>query len=156
MKLTTRTSIAALAFVAATSVACDRSDEAQAPPAQSATQTAQTLNRPTSVTGCLRAGDAENTFVLTTTQTENGVNPATYQLAGTGGVNLKDHIGARVEVTGVLTEQQHVATTDAPTRAEDKARGTSGTPTVQTGTQLAVRRLEVTGVKAAGGECAQQ
>lgn len=156
MLLTTRTSIAALALLAATSAACSRGDETQAPTAQSTTQSTQPLNRPTTVIGCLRAGDAANTFVLTTTQTENGVNPATYQLAGTAGVNLQDHVGRRVEVSGTLTEQQHIATTDAPTRADEKAQGTSGTPTVQTGTQLAVRRLEVSGVKAAGGECDQQ
>lgn len=153
---TTRTSIVMLAFVAASAAGCGRSDETQVPPAQSETQTTQPLNRPTTVTGCLRAGEAENTFVLTTTQTENGVNPATYQLAGSAGVNLQDHVGDRIEVTGTLTEQQHVATTDAPTPADEKARGTTGTPTVQTGTQLAVRRLEVSGVKALGGECEQQ
>jgi hypothetical protein len=156
MRLNTRTSIVTLAFVATMSAACGRSEEAEVPPAQSETQTTQPLNRPATVTGCLRAGDAENTYVLTTTQTENGVNPATYQLAGSAGVNLQDHVGDRIEVTGTLTEQQHVATTDAPTRADEKARGTTGTPTVQTGTQVAVRRLEVTGVKPLGGECEQQ
>jgi hypothetical protein len=156
MPLTTRTSIVTLALFAAATVACGRSDETQAPPAQSTTQTTQPLNRPTTVTGCLRGGDAENTYVLTTTQSENGVNPATYQLAGTAGVNLQDHVGKRIEVSGTLTEQQHVATTDSPTTVDDKARGTSGTPTVQTSTQVAVRRLAVTGVKAAGGECEQQ
>lgn len=156
MPLTTRTSIVTFALVAVTTVACGRSEETQVPPAQSTTQTTQPLNRQATVTGCLRAGDAENTYVLTTTQTENGVTPATYQLVGTAGVNLQDHVGKRIEVDGTLTEQQHVATSEAPTTADEKARGTSGTPTVQTGTQLAVRRLEVAGVKAAGGDCEQQ
>ena len=156
MPLTTRTSIATLALVAATAVGCGRSEETQVPTPQSTTQTTQPLNRPTTVTGCLRAGDAESTYVLTTTQTENGTNPATYQLAGSAGVNLQDHIGKRIEVTGTLTEQQHIATSEAPTKAGEKAQGTSGTPTVQTSTQLAVRRLAVTGVKAAGGDCEQQ
>lgn len=155
MPLKTRSSIVMLALLTATTLACGGADEPETPPVQSSSQTTQPLNRPTTVTGCLRAGDAENTYVLTTTQTENGVNPATYQLAGNAGVNLQDHVGDRVEVSGTLTEQQHVATTEAPTKADEKARGTSGTPTVQTGTQLAVRRLEVTGVKALGGECEQ-
>lgn len=155
MKITTRTSIVMLALAVSATVGCGRGEE-QVPPAQTQTQTTQPLNRQATVTGCLRAGDAENTYVLTTTRTENGVNPATYELAGNAGVNLQDHVGDRIEVTGMLTEQQHVATTDAPRPADEKAQGTSGTPTVQTGTQLAVRRLEVSGVKALGGECEQQ
>jgi hypothetical protein len=155
MPLTTRTSIATLALVAATTIACGRGEETQVPTPQSTTQTSQPLNRPTTVTGCLRAGDAANTFVLTTSQAEQGVNPATYQLAGTAGVNLQDHVGKRIEVTGTLTEQQHIATSEPPVKADEKAQGTTGTPTVQTGTQLAVRRLEVSGVKAAGGDCEQ-
>jgi hypothetical protein len=156
MRITTRTSIVMLALVASATAGCGRTDQEQAPPAQTQTQTTQPLNRQTTVTGCLRAGDADNTYVLTTTRTENGVNPATYELAGNAGVNLQDHVGDRIEVTGLLTEQQHVATTDAPRAADEKAQGTSGTPTVQTGTQLAVRRLEVSGVKALGSECDQQ
>jgi hypothetical protein len=156
MALRTCSSLVALALAAVTTVACGGNEETQVPPPQSATQTTQPLNRPTTVIGCLRAGDAANTFVLTASRTEDGVNPATYQLAGTGGVNLQDHVGDRVEVTGTLTEQQHIATSEAPTPADDRARGTTGTPTVQTGTQLAVRRLEVSGVKALGGECEAQ
>ena len=153
MALRTRSSLVALALAAASAVACGGGEKSGAPPAQSATQTTQPLNRPTTVTGCLRAGDAANTYVLTASRAEDGVNPATYQITGTGGANLQDHVGDRVEVTGTLTEQQHVATSEAATKADEKARGTTGTPTVQTSTQLAVRRLEVTGVKALGGEC---
>ena len=154
MVLNIRTSIAALALVSAATVGCNRS-EPQAPPAQSATQTTQPLNREATVTGCLRAGDAADTFVLTTSQTENGVNPATYQLAGSGGVNLRDHVGNRIEVTGTLTEQQHTATTDARTPAPQQAEGTAGKASVQTGTQLAIRRMAVTAVRSAGGKCEQ-
>jgi hypothetical protein len=128
-------------------------DEPETPVAQAQTQTAQPLNAPASVTGCLRAGDASDTFVLTASRTEDGSTPATYQLAGSGGVNLQDHIGNRVEVTGVITGQQHVATREAPRPADGKATGTAGTPTVQTATELAVRRIEVASVRRVEGKC---
>ena len=152
MALNIRTSMTALALIAAAAAGCSGGEQ-QAPPAQSATQTTQPLNREATVTGCLRAGDAADTFVLTTTQTENGVNPATYQLAGSGGVNLQDHVGSRIEVTGTLTEQQHAATTDARTPAAQQSEGTSGKASVQTSTQVAVRRMAVASVRSAGGKC---
>lgn len=155
MPLNIRTSIATLAVLSATTLACSRGEQ-QAPVAQSQTSTATPLNTPATVTGCLRAGDATDTFVLTTTQTENNSTPATYQLAGSAGVNLRDHVGKSVSVTGVITDQQHVATTDTRTPAGERAQGTSGTPTVQTGTQVAVRRIEVKEVRSAGGDCAEQ
>jgi hypothetical protein len=41
-----------------------------------------------------------------------------------------------------------------PTRpAEDTATGTAGTPKAQTGTDLAINRLEVSSVRRAGGDC---
>lgn len=157
MPLNIRTSIATIALLSATTLACSRGDEQQQPPpAQSQTTTATPLNTPATVTGCLRAGDATDTFVLTTTRTDNGVNPATYQLAGSGGVNLRDHVGKNVSVTGVITDQQHVATTESRTPTGDKAQGTAGTPTVQTATQVAVRRIEVKQVQSAGGDCPQE
>jgi hypothetical protein len=79
--------------------------------------------------------------------------PATYQLNGSAGVNLADHVGKRIEVNGVLREQAQIATSESKQPAEDRAKGTSGTPSVQTATQLSIRQLDVTSVKSAGGDC---
>lgn len=140
-------------FIAAAAAgACSR-EEPAAPPAQSQTQTVQKPNVPTLVTGCLRAGEATNTFVLTASQATDGTTPATYQLNGSAGVNLADHVGKRVEVNGVLREQAHIATNESRQPAEDRAKGTSGTPSVQTATQVSIRQLDVTSVKSAGADC---
>lgn len=156
MFLYTRHSLTALliATAAAGAGACNSSEPA-APPAQMQTQSVQTPNVPTLVTGCLRAGEAANTFVLTTAQTVDGSTPATYQLNGSAGVNLADHVGKRIEVNGVLVEQAQIATSEPKQPVEDTPRGTSGTPAVQTSTQLSIRQLDVTAVKSAGGDCQQ-
>ena len=133
---------------------CSR-QEAQPPAAQVQTQTpAQQLNTPETVTGCLRAGEGPDTFVVTTSQTQDGRPPMTYEIANnTSGVNLTDHVGHRVSLQGVVREQQAAtsATTSAP--ATDKPRGTSGAPTVQTTATLQVRRIEVSQVNRAAGDC---
>ena len=148
----TRQAIAAFVIVAA-ATACSR-EAADAPPAQVQSQSVQKTDTPTVVTGCLKAGDAAGTFVLTTAQTVDGTPAATYQLQGSAGVNLADHIGKRIEVNGVVREQAQIATREAAQPAAgDKATGTGGTPTVQTNTQLSIRQLDVAGVKAAGGDC---
>ena len=152
MHLHSRQAITALFIAAAAAGACGR-DEPQVPPAQVQTQSVQKPNVPTLVTGCLRAGEATDTFVLTTAQSVDGSTPATYQLHGSAGVNLADHVGKRIEVNGVLREQAQIATREPSQAAEDKAKGTSGTPAVQTTTQVAIRQLDVTAVKQAGGDC---
>ena len=139
-------------IVASAFAGCSR-DEPEAPPAQAQSATTSPASQPTTVTGCLRAGDAENTLVLTTAQTVDGTPAATYHLSGSAGVNLKDHIGKRIEVSGVIDQESRVATREPAQPADDKATGTAGTPTVQTGTQLTVERLDVTSVKRADGDC---
>jgi hypothetical protein len=130
-------------------------DEPEAPPATTQSQATTESNAPTTVTGCLRAGDAADTFVLTTSRTEEGTTPTTYHLTGNPGVNLQDHIGKRIEVTGVVDRQAQFALREAPKTAENATgtAGSAGTPTVQTGAQLNIQRLNVTGVKPADGEC---
>ena len=150
--LHTRTAIAALILAGAASGACSH-EESQVPPAQVQTQSVQKPNVPTLVTGCLRAGEAANTFVLTTAQSVDGSTPATYQLNGSAGVNLADHVGKRIEVSGILREQAQIATNEPKQAAEEKAKGTSGTPAVQTTTQVAIKQLDVTAVKQAAGDC---
>ena len=142
-----------LAAVFAVTIAAACGGKPDAPPAQSQTSTTQQLNAPATVTGCLRAGEAANTFVLTASATGDGATPATYQLEGAADSNLQTHVGRRVEVTGIIAEQQHVATREAPQTADQRATGTSGTPTVQTNTQLAVRTVQVKAVRPLDGSC---
>lgn len=152
MILHTRLGLTALFVAAAAAGACG-GEEPAAPPAQSQAQTVQKPNVPTLVTGCLRSGEGTNTFVLTSSLTTDGTTPATYQLNGDGGVNLADHVGKRVEVNGVLREQAQIATSESKQPAEERAKGTTGTPSVQTATQVSIRQLDVTSVKSAGADC---
>ncbi|HEX6972869.1 MAG TPA: hypothetical protein VF147_00625 [Vicinamibacterales bacterium] len=150
-------SILTFALLAATfgATACNReakADKDAAPTAQIATETpAQPINQPTTVEGCLRAGEGGTTFVLTAAQSETGSQPATYALTGSGGVNLGDHVGERVSVSGILASQQQ-ASTETPATAS-KPTGTGGTPTVRTETDLTVRHLDVSSVKSLGERC---
>lgn len=135
------------------SAACGGNDEQTAFPAEATVQTpAVPQNNPVALTGCLRAGEATDTFVLTTAQTGDSAETATYHLTGVEGVNLRDHIGQRVEVNGVVRSEQQMASASA-SREADRAAGTTGTPTIQTRTQLQVRQLEVSSVKPADGDC---
>lgn len=152
MLVQTRQGVAAVFIMSALAGACNR-DEPEVPPAQTEAQAVQQTAAPTIVTGCLRGGEAANTFVVTTSMTVDDQRPATYQLTGDAGVDLTEHIGKRVEVRGVIREQTQIATRTTPEPAEEKAAGTTGTPTVQTGTQLAIRQLDVTAIKRLDGEC---
>ena len=123
------------------------------PPAEATTQSAVVpQNNPMTLTGCLRAGEGSDTFVLTTAQAQDSAETATYHLTGAQGVNLRDHIGQQVEVSGVVRSEQDMASSSR-SREADRAEGTSGTPTVQTRTQLQVRELAVDSVKPSGGKC---
>lgn len=154
MALTSRFVLIGFVAVSTAMVACG-GEETETPPATAETQASSQPNIPTTVTGCLRAGDAANTFVLTTSQTSDTARAATYELAGQTGVNLQEHVGRRIQVTGIVESQSKIATRDAPRPADDTTgtTGTPGTPTVQTGTQLNVQRLNVTTVRPAEGEC---
>ena len=130
--------------------ACNRK-----PAPASETQTAtpvQTANAPTTVTGCLRAGDASDTFVLTAARAETGEQTATYQLHPDAGVKLADHVGHQIAVTGVLRAQQEVQTRST-TEPAGKPTGTGGTPTVSTATELAIKQLNVQQVRPTGEKC---
>jgi hypothetical protein len=143
------TSLAVLLGVSA----CKRGDEPQSM-ADRQTQTARPANQPVTISGCLKAGDAEDTFVLTAARSEGSTETATYQLAGSPGVNLRDHIGQRVEVNGTMNAQQEIASsTSAVGRDEDRPAGTSGKPRVETKAELEVNRLSVSAVKPLGDRC---
>ena len=152
--VTAALAVIALAYGSASTVACQRSNKNATPTAQTQTATAaQAVNQPMTVTGCLRAGDASETFVLTASETKDGTSPATYMLAANNGVNLRDNVGKHVEVTGVLSTEQQVSTTSPATAPRNKPTGTSGTPTISTQTQLDMRRLEVNSLTKLGDSC---
>jgi hypothetical protein len=141
---------AAVLSAALASAACGRAQET--PVAEERTQTAQAANQPTTVSGCLKQGDAPDTLVLTTSRTTGSPDTATYVLVGEQAAGLRDHVGRQVEVSGTVKAQQEV-TTRADALPAEKATGTSGTPTVQTRTELEFKRLEVSGARLLGVRC---
>jgi hypothetical protein len=132
------------------SAACNRGEPV--PPAEVQSQVAQPANQPIAVRGCLKAGEASDTFVLTAARSEGSNETATYVLVGKEGVNLRDHIGRQVEVNGVVRAEQEMASRSGAQPA-DKATGTAGTPTVQTRTQVELKRLDVSAIKPTGDRC---
>ncbi len=142
--------------VVALASGCSRSEKTT-PVAESKTEhPVQQVNQAVTVTGCLRGGDAAETFVLTTSGTTDGTGPATYQLAGASGVTLRDHIGHRVEVNGIVRTQQQTETRAAgPAANSESATGTSGTPRVETRTEVDIKHLDVSNVKAVADTCDQ-
>jgi hypothetical protein len=146
-------SISSAVLVAAALVGCSRSDQKNVPTAEVQTQQpAQAVNKPITLTGCIRAGESSDLFVLTTSATADGEAPATYQLAGAGGVNLQEQIGNRVEVSGVVRSQQQTEShTSGP--AANAPTGTSGAPRVETTTELDIKHLDVSSVKPTGQKC---
>ena len=144
-----------LVAVAYGAAACRSNKKDTTPVAQIQTQTPpQTVNEPVTVTGCLRAGDASDTFVLTASETKDGTTPATYVLSSSNnGVNLRDNVGERVEVSGVLKTEQQVSTVTPAAPPANKPTGTAGTPTVETQAQLDMRHLAVNSMNRIGGHC---
>jgi hypothetical protein len=151
-RLLSTATLAAVLLAGTFSAACNRDDKA-VPAADMQTQTpVQATNQPTTLTGCLRAGEAPDTFVLTTSQTAQE-QTATYQLTPAQNVDLQSNIGQRVEVAGVVRTQQSVAARTAATPADERATGTSGTPSVQTTTEVSLKQLDVNSVKPLGERC---
>jgi hypothetical protein len=133
--------------------ACNRGEEPKAV-SDAQTQTAQPANQPLTVAGCLKAGDAENTFVLTAARTDGSGETGTYQLVGSPNVNLRDHLGHRVEVHGTVEAQQEIASrTTAQAPADNQPTGTSGAPKVETKTELDIKRVSVDSVKPLDEKC---
>ena len=141
----------AVLVIVAAAAACNRSERVPAAESQTATPV-QTANQPTTVTGCLRAGEASDTYVLTTAKSATGEQTATYHLQPADGVSLAEHVGRQVEVSGVINAQQEV-TTRSTTQPAGKATGTTGTPTVSTSTELDIKRLNVQQVRRIEGSC---
>lgn len=148
--------LAAVLVASIISAACRGDNEEAAPVAQQQTATpVQETNVPVTVRGCLRAGEAANTFVLTASQAEQAtVDAATYQLHAAGDVDMRPHVGQRVEVSGVLRTQQEIAGRTPTETADERPAGTAGTPTVATSTELTIKQMDVNAVKPLGDVCA--
>jgi hypothetical protein len=142
--------IALVLSVAATAANCSK--KSTAPEAQQ-TSGVQPRMDPTTVAGCLRSGAAEDTFVLTTKEPDSP-NAATYKLNGNAQVNLRQYVDQRVEVSGTIRSEQEVTSSSGAT-PEKAAKGTSGTPTVETKTDLDVRQLDVNSLRPTGQKCGQ-
>jgi len=80
----------------------------------------------------------------------------TYSYVLTGGDNLQQYVGRRVEVIGVVTGKGPDVELDAKTKAEvPNATGGSEKPTVKTTeeVEVEVRNLQVREVRPAAGDC---
>lgn len=143
---------AAAACVLAACVACGGGgEEVPALETQSVTPP-QAQATPERVQGCLRAGEAANTFVLTASAIDTAMPAATYQLIGAP-EGLQQHVGHRVEVSGTVVQEQTARSDGAPMTADDQVKGTAGTPTVQSTTKVEVKRLQVSSVAPIDGDC---
>ena len=136
-----------LTVIAVAAPGCRRS-EPSPPPAEVRSTAVQPANQPTTIKGCLKAGDAPDTFVVTAAKTEGSTETATYNLVGSAGVNLADHIGRPVEVSGVIKQAQELATRDRVEPTQPAATsGSAGKPVVETRTEVDIKRLEVSSIK---------
>jgi hypothetical protein len=139
--------------VAGVAGACNSGNGTKMPEKQ--TQSAvQPRNDAVTVSGCLRAGEAENTFVLNAAKTQGAMETATYQLMGAETDRLRQHVGEQVEVSGMLRSEQEVASVGT-TLHEKPAKGTSGTPMVKTKSEVDVKSLVVESVKPTGQKCVE-
>ena len=143
-------------LVAATAAgACGGAEESQ-PVAETQSQTATPANQPVNVEGCLKAGESDGTFVLTTARSAGSDQTATYQLVGAPNVQLADHVGRRVQVSGTVRAQQEIAsqTTAVPAdRPADQAQGQAATPKVITQTEIDIKRVTVDTITSSGEKC---
>jgi hypothetical protein len=104
------------------------------------------------VAGCLRAGAADRTFVLTEEKSAGAGGAATYHLIGHEGIDLAAHVGEQVEVSGTLRAEQQMASTGESVD-KDRAQGTSGTPTIETKSEIGIGQFDVNSVKSLGTRC---
>ena len=108
----------------------------------------------TTVTGCLKSGLAENTLVLTASREGGALETATYQLTGPERLNMRDYVGQKVEIAGTIQSEQELTSLGQATE-QQAAKGTSGTPTVETKSQVDIKRLSVKTITPTGIRCDQ-
>jgi hypothetical protein len=140
---------AAFVAVAAAATGCNRQEAS--PPEPMTASAPQPRAQPMSVVGCLKAGDAADTFVLTVTAAAGSAEAATYQLVGKTDA-LREHVGDRVEVSGTLASEQELASRSTAVE-KDRPQGTTGTPVVDTTTKVELRRLDVASVARVSEGC---
>lgn len=134
------------------------------PATDNATPDMPPLAQATTVTGCVRGGDAEGTHVLVTEpemmgaavdRATRGQNTTyTYVLVGP---DLDRHVGRRVAVTGTIEARDDLEVeeqreqTGAPTTVD----GETVTPTVEVeeSAVIEMRRLRVAAVQGSGEDC---
>jgi hypothetical protein len=125
------------------------------PPQVESTAGTQQKAEPVTIVGCLRSGAlADASWVLMTDPSNTGGTheaPATYQLTGGDQALLRENVGRQIEVTGTVNAEQEVASRSEA--VERRAKGTTGTPTVDTKTDVDIRRLTVSSVKPTGSRC---
>jgi hypothetical protein len=139
---------AAIVMAGLSGSAC-RGEKRTGPAVEVQTQTpVRPTNQPLTVTGCLRAGQADDTFVLTAGETTGAAEAATYQLVGRPDLKLRDYVGHQVEVNGVVKSDQQAAATQPPRPA-----GTSGSAKVETQTVVDIKSMDVDAVKSVAGNC---
>jgi hypothetical protein len=138
--------------IACTALALGACNRKPAGPEVQTTQTIQHNGDPVQLAGCLKRGMvADETFVLLVAQKDGSGGTATYELVAAPGVNFANQVGQQVEVIGTLQGEQIASSEGVP--REQTAKGTSGTATVETKTNLDVRRVEATSLKPIGAAC---
>lgn len=85
-------------------------------------------------------------------QAEGAPETATFQLIGAKDVNLDEHVGEQVEVSGIVRTEQQIVSGGGAVELQS-TKGTTGTAVVETKTELDVKRLEVSSVKPTGHRC---
>ncbi len=155
---------AAIAFAFAISASAQATNPQPTPPEQKTTKTQKmsSSGKAVTLTGCLREGDTPNSFQLDnvqmsgatsekatkehgTTGTPPGMASSEMgivRLVGAGNVNLKEHVGHTVQVTGLMTGRGMAKEKpSSPTSDTMGPTGTSGTPKPEEHT-LNVRSLK--------------
>jgi hypothetical protein len=155
--------IIACAAAAALSAGCGKSETPAPTPANEAkAETPVTpANQAMTVDGCLKAGEGADTFVLTAASDSGAQTAATYHLVGVNGVNLRDHIGERVQVSGTVNAEkratsltaQEPAATSGSAPAPEPSAAAGATPTVSTSTHVDIKQIDVSSIQKIDGKC---
>jgi hypothetical protein len=146
--------LAAVVVTAMGGVGCKRgtiTEREAAPDVQTSATSNAAVN--TTVTGCLRAGNADGTYVVMEARSAGGTQAATYQLIADNTDELKAHLNQPVQVVGTITSGQDIASRSTRVEEDKKAKGTTGTPVVETTTDLQLRRLRVKSITPQGESC---
>src|SRR5262245_37875374 len=186
--------ITAACLAASFAVALAAQSTSTASSAQNPPDNAQRGPRPVTAIGCLRAGDTAGTFMLTDVQLQGARKPddttagttgstagstagttgpseqtrrmpTTVMLSPAADVDLKPHVGHKIEVTGTMNagranRDTTASTTAGGTTTGTGTSGTSGTAgttatagAAEQGTRAAMRNVTVTSVRMISESC---